>query len=74
MAAAMEASAKERVELSRIKVRLATLENVLKRKIALCVRCLPVEMQEKYVISPSSSMNSMFDTVSSTPRSASGIV
>ena len=66
--------ASEKADLSRIKVRLATLENALKRKISKCLCCLPDEDRHKYNISPSLSMNSTYDPISSTPKSASGVV
>ena len=66
----------KRAAPSRVKVRLASIENTLKRKLALCINVLPNEDPMKFLVSPSPSMNSTFDeapSFQSTPLTASTV-
>ena len=51
----------KRAAPSRVKVRLASIENTLEKKLAMCINVLPVEDCMKFLVSPSPSMNSTFD-------------
>ena len=69
--------AEGKAALSRVRVKLATLENSLKKRIVECLNALPEEERLKFTVSPSPSMNSTFDespSLMSTPTKASTVV
>ena len=67
---------KMKAALIRLKVKLQTTENHLKKKVATCVSNLPDEQQD-YEISPSASMQSSYNeepSLTSTPAKASSVI